>query len=241
MTNAVYTTAVRALSGVVSERAADTMLRALLRDQGLEAGAVTAQEMQRVLSGPLLARLSAVLPPARARQELLALSRSLEAQYPKAPTLFTGEAPQASWDGPAAGAETTWDELELDENDFEFDDPDYAPAGTGRAYDLGTPLGQEALLQDLGKLGGVQGVMVCRASGEVLRMRAVREAPALGTLVAATARLLGTRRLRLLSAELGGRTVCMRPLGEHCVAVIASSQANVGRVLVELQQLRSAA
>ncbi|MFC6661462.1 hypothetical protein [Deinococcus multiflagellatus] len=63
MTNAVYTMIVRALSGVVSDRAAETMLRSVLREQGLSAETVTAQDMQKVLSGPLLARLSTVLPP----------------------------------------------------------------------------------------------------------------------------------------------------------------------------------
>ena len=35
MTNAVYTMTVRALAGVVSERAAETMVRSVLREQNL--------------------------------------------------------------------------------------------------------------------------------------------------------------------------------------------------------------
>lgn len=237
MTNAVYTMTVRALSGVVSERAAETMLRAVLREQNLLPETVSAQEMQRVLSGPLLARLGAVMPAARARKELLSLSAQMEAQYPKAPTLFTQNVPQATWDDSADDTEM-WDDLGLGADDFEFDDPEYASGPSGRQYDLSSTLDQDNLIQTLARLNGVQGVMVCRANGEVLRVRAVREATGLAGVVAASAMLFQKRALRLLSADLGGQTVCVCPLGEYCVAVIASSQANVGRLLVELKQVQ---
>ncbi|GGL01156.1 roadblock/LC7 domain-containing protein [Deinococcus radiotolerans] len=239
MTNAVYTMTVRALSGVVSERAAEMMVRSVLREQSLLPDTVSAQEMQRMLSGPLLSRLSAVMPAARARRELLALSNQLAEKYPKAPTLFVESGPHATWDDTQdTGA---WNDLGLGADDFEFDDPEYATGLAGRAYDLGSTLDQDTLIQTLGRLSGVQGVMVCRASGEVLRVRAVRDANGLAGVVAASAMLFQKRALRLLSAELGGQTVCVCPLGEYCVAVIASSQTNVGRLLVELQQLRVAA
>ena len=240
MTNAVYTMTVRALSGVVSERAAETMLRAVLREQNFVAETVTAQEMQQVISGPLLSRLETVMPATRARKELLSLAGQLEAKYPKAPTLFTAHVPHASWDD-AGGGTTIWNDLLLSADDFEFEDPEYGGALEGRSYDLSTTLDQDALIQLLGKLSGVQGVMVCRASGEVLRSRSVRDPAGLGSVVAASAMLFQRRSLRLLSADLGGQTVCMCPLGGYCVAVIANSQANVGRLLVELQQLRVAA
>ncbi|MVN88549.1 roadblock/LC7 domain-containing protein [Deinococcus sp. HMF7620] len=239
MTNAVYTLVVRALSGVVSDRAAETMLRAVLREQGLSAESVSAQDMQKVLSGPLLSRLSTVLPPARARKELSVLSKQLESQYPKAPTLFTQSGPVATWDEPQN--ETTFDDLGLGADDFEFDDPDYGAAPTTRTYDLTQPGDQDALIQNLGRLSGVQGVMVCRATGEVLRVKAVRDPAGLGGVVAASAMLFQKRSLKLMSADLGGQTVCVCPLGGYCVAVVATSQANVGRLLVELQQLRVAA
>ncbi|PTA67603.1 roadblock/LC7 domain-containing protein [Deinococcus arcticus] len=239
MTNAVYTMIVRALSGVVSDRAAETMLRSVLREQGLAAETVTAQDMQKVLSGPLLARLSTVLPPARARKELLNLSGQLEAQYPKAPTLFTQNVPLATWDEPQT--DTTFDDLGLSADDFEFDDPEYGALPTTRTYDLARAEDQDALIQTLGRFSGVQGIMVCRASGEVLRVKAVRDPAGLGGVVAASAMLFQKRALRLLSADLGGQTVCVCPLGGYCVAVVATSQANVGRLIVELQQLRVAA
>ncbi|THF85217.1 roadblock/LC7 domain-containing protein [Deinococcus sp. KSM4-11] len=241
MTNAVYTMIVRALGKLVSDRAAESMLRTALRDLRLSPDTVTGSDMQRVLSGPLLARLSTVLPQGRARQELLGLSRQLEATDVKAPTLFTQPGPSASWEEHSDATATSWDQLDLDVDDFEFDDPDSALTSTGQSYDLDSPLGQEDLLQALGRLSGVQGVMVCRANGEVLRVRAIREAPGLGAVVAASALLFQQRTLRLLSAELGGRTVCVRPLGAYCVAVIVNSQSNVGRLLVELQQLKAAA
>ncbi|WP_309571454.1 roadblock/LC7 domain-containing protein [Deinococcus sp.] len=241
MTNAVYTMIVRALGRLVSDRAAESMLRTALRDLRLSPDTVTGADMQRVLSGPLLSRLSTVLPHERARQELLGLSRQLESTDVKAPTLFTQPGPSASWEEHSDATATSWDQLDLDVDDFEFDDPDSALTSTGQSYDLDSPLGQEELLQNLGRLSGVQGVMVCRANGEVLRVRAIREAAGLGSVVAASAMLFQQRSLRLLSAELGGRTVCVRPLGAYCVAVIVNSQSNVGRLLVELQQLKAAA
>lgn len=241
MNNAVYSMTVHALSGVVSARAAETMLQSLLRDQRLGPETVTAQDMQRILSGPLLARLSMVLPEARARQELLALARQVAAEYPKAPTLMIHAAPFAAWDDGTDASGLALEQVSLGADDFEFDDPEYVPAGKERAYDLGSPAGQEELLRELARFSGVQGVMLCRASGEVLQSRSLTGAGALGGVVAATALLLGGRTLRLMSADLGGRTICMRPLGLYCVAVVVGPQANVGRMLVELQALQVAA
>jgi hypothetical protein len=241
MTNAVYSMTVHALSGVVSARAAETMLQTLLREQRLMPETVTAQDMQRILSGPLLTRLSLVLPPARARQELLALTRQLAAEYPKAPTLMTQLTPLAAWAGGVDASGLSLDHLNLGADDFEFDDPAYGSVGLGRVYDLSGAAGQEELLRELARFAGVQGVMVCRASGEVLQSRAIAGASGLGGVVAATALLLGGRTLRLMSADLGDRTVCMRPLGGYCVAVVVGAQANVGRMLVELQGLQVAA
>lgn len=251
MTNSVYSLIVRALSGIVSERAADTMLRAALREQGLTPDRVGAPEMQRVLSGPLLRSLSGVLPEARARTELRALSQGLARQYPRAPTLFPTN-PVAAWDEPGdtdpgvagpggggAAADLTVEDLGAD--DFEFDDPDYTAPLAARGYALGDPAGQEALIRDLARMPGVQGVLVCRSSGEVLRERALPGAANLGGVIAATALLFQKRALRLMSADLGGRTVCMRPLGGYCVAVVAGPQVNIGRLLAELQQIREAA
>ena len=51
--------------------------------------------------------------------------------------------------------------------------------------------------------------------------------------------LLRQRGLKLLAADLGQQTVCMRPLGNYSVAVIAGPQVNVGRLLTELQQLEA--
>lgn len=93
MQNPVYSMVSEALARVVSERAADNMLRAALRESSLVPEHVTASEMQRVLIGPLKRRLSALMPSALAHQELGALSAELQALYPKAPTLFDEPAP----------------------------------------------------------------------------------------------------------------------------------------------------
>ncbi|MFC0617296.1 roadblock/LC7 domain-containing protein [Deinococcus budaensis] len=248
MTNAVYTPIVRALSGIVSERAAETMLRAALREQGLSPEAVTAAEMQRVLSGPLLVRLSGLLPEARARTELGRMAGQLQAQDPRAATLFAA-APAAAWDEAASGTLWTdpgWTEFggaeaaDLSADDFEFDDPEYATPLSERRYVLDSAAGQEALVRDLARMPGVQGVLVCRASGEVLHERALQGSASLGSVAAAAALLFRQRSLRLLAADLGGRTVCMRPLGAYCVAVVAGTGVNTGRLLAELGQVRAA-
>ncbi|MDB5046676.1 MAG: dynein regulation protein [Deinococcus sp.] len=248
MTNAVYTMIVRALAGSVSERAAETMLRAALREQNLTSEGVSALEMQGVLSGPLLTRLSAVLPQARARTELRTLASRLEVEYPKAPTLFSETIPVATWDEGAimTNTGTHWQEPQqlsaddLNADDFEFDDPDYTgPVGV-RTYALDSTSGQDDVILDFARMQGVMGVMVCRSTGEVLRVRAMRDAAGLSSVVAATALLFQKRSLKLMSADLGGQTVCMRPLGQYCVAVVAGPQVNVGRLLAELGQVQVA-
>lgn len=126
------------------------------------------------------------------------------------------------------------------DDDFEFDDPEYAAPLQGRQYALTRSEEQDALIRDLGRMQGVLGVVVTRAKGEILKVRALRDASRLGSVIAATAMLLRQSGLKLLSADLGGQTVCMRPLGDHCVAVIAGPQVNVGRLLAELQQIGEA-
>ena len=85
---------------------------------------------------------------------------------------------------------------------------------------------------------GVQGVLISRGH-ETVRARTLRDSAPLSRVLAATTLLLRGRSLRLLSADLGGQTVCMRPMGEHSVTVIAGEQANIGRLLTELQQLEA--
>lgn len=238
MTNAVYTMIARALSGVVSERAAETMLRAALREQNVQPDTVTAEEMQKVLSGSLLTRLSSAMPAGRAHQELQRLSAQLASQYPKAPTLFEQLEPYAAWDETPEVTQGGWVDLNLSADDFEFDDPEYTSGLTTRSYQLENSQEQEDLILELARLNGVQGIMICRSSGEILSMRALQDASRLSGAVAATAMLFQKQGLSLMAAELGGQTVCVRPLGAYCVAVVAGPQVNVGRLLVELQQVQ---
>ncbi len=242
MPTPVYTLVINALSSSVSERAADTMLRAALKDAQLGPDSVTAQEMQSVLSGPLLRRLTTVLPQAQATLDLRLLSRKVAEQNPRALTLFRDPEGPLQWD-------TVSDELiedqqagtALEADDFEFDDPDFSAfAGEQRRYDLSTPAGQEELLSDLARQPGVQGVVICDQGGQVLRSRANKGEKALSSIVAATVMLFRNRSLKILCADLGQVKVCMRPLGEYCVAVLAGEQVNIGRVITELQQLREA-
>ena len=269
MPNAVYTLSLQALARSVSERGADALLTAALRERQLSPEDVTAAQMQLVLAGPLVHRLSTILSPEQARAELGALSAQLGSSFSSTPTLFTDVGTLNDWDaGPAvsewtgegdlrggnAGAaapheaapqdngravatDTEPDDLGAD--DFEFDDPEYAAAPSTRHYALNGEAGQDALIRDLGRMPGVLGVMVTRENGEVLRVKALRDVTQLGSVMAATGLLLRQRGLKLLAADLGQQTVCMRPLGPYSVAVIAGPQINVGRLLTELQQLEA--
>lgn len=298
MPNAVYTMTLQALAQSVSGRGAEALLTAALRERNLSPDDVTSAQMQAVLTGPLIHRLSTILTPERARMELEVLVQRLENDYPKAPTLFTDIGAFSNWDqaeptvtewtgtgdfsteqagkpawaddvAPAAESApleaspveasaveadpvptrqaapqtfgtSTAEADDFGADDFEFDDPEYAAPLQGRQYALERGEEQDALIRDLGRMQGVLGVVVTRASGEILKVRALRDASRLGSVIAATALLLRQRGLKLLSADLGGQTVCMRPLGEHCVAVIAGPQVNVGRLLAELQQIGEA-
>ncbi len=141
----------------------------------------------------------------------------------------------------ATGAEEFSADL-FSADDFEFSDPDYAHLqAVHKRYDLATTQGQDALLYELARHAGVQTVVLCSTDGQVLSVRAPQGAPQLGSVVAATAMLFRQRDLKLLSADLGSATVCMRVVGTYCVALLARGNVNVGRLLSELQQIEVAA
>ncbi|MFC4452227.1 roadblock/LC7 domain-containing protein [Deinococcus sonorensis] len=242
MSNPVYLLVVDSLSSAVSERAADTMLRAALRDARLSPDTVTAQDIQRVLSGPLLTRLASVLPPAQASRELRVLARRVAMEHPKAPTLFMDPDGPLNWEQVPTPATVSVGSEDLGSDDFEFDDPDYSAfQGNERLYDLKSPAGQQDLLSDLARQPGVVGVVLCDKSGQVLRALAPKNAAQLGSIVAATVLLFRQRTLNILSADLGSTKVCMRPLGSHCVAVLAGEGVNIGRLMTELKQIQETA
>ncbi len=123
-------------------------------------------------------------------------------------------------------------------DDFEFSDPEYGHLqASSKSYALESKAGQDALLYELARHAGVQTVVLCNTNGQVLSVRAPQGAPQLGSVVAATAMLFRQRELRLLSADLGNATVCMRVVGPYCVALLARGGINVGRLLGELQQI----
>ncbi|AZI42962.1 roadblock/LC7 domain-containing protein [Deinococcus psychrotolerans] len=127
-------------------------------------------------------------------------------------------------------------------DDFEFSDPDYVHLQAAvKRYELLTAQGQDALLYELARHPGVQTVVLCSTEGQVLSVRAPQGAPQLGSVVAATAMLFRQRELKLLSADLGNATVCMRVVGNYCVALLARGNVNVGRLLTELQQIEVSA
>lgn len=273
-----------ALGRVVSERAAEQLLRAALRDAALTPEQVGAADMQRVLADTLERRLTSVMPTLRAHDELRRLATRLQQSFPRAPTLFPDAQPVASVASWAAGAGATnvlvpekrqqnampdaFGELlsieteaqtsradvptVLNADDFELDDlelhapgPDGpgAPARTApfRAVQLRETNGQDALLSDLAKLGSVRGVVLCDAAGKVVRARSQTGADALGAMMAATAALFRGRPWHILCVDLGAQTVCVRPLGNHFVALLAGSNVNLGRLIAELSSLKESA
>lgn len=242
MTNPVYNMTIQALAGSVSPRAAETLLQAALKEASLTAASVTPADMQDLLQGPLLTRLSAALPPHRAREEVMLISRQLERKYPKAPTLFTDVGSLAAWDDTMISPiNPAHDGFELSEDDFEFDDPDFGGTLEQRTFDLSSGDGQDALIQHLGRMQGVQSVMISSATGQVLKVKAMRDPKGLSSVMTATALLFQKRQLKLMSVDLGNQTVCMRPVGPYSVAVVAGAQVNVGRLLAELQQVEATA
>ncbi|AWN22125.1 hypothetical protein DKM44_01775 [Deinococcus irradiatisoli] len=148
-------------------------------------------------------------------------------------------------DGSPQSPELSAEEFGADDfsaEDFEFSDPEYGHLqAASKAYALSTPQGQDALLYELARHAGVQTVVLCNTAGQVLSVRAPQGAPQLGSVVAATALLFRQRELKLLSVDLGNATVCMRVVGEYCVALLARGNVNVGRLLTELQQIEVAA
>lgn len=238
MNNPVYNMIVKALSESISARAAKTMLQATLREHGLSPETVTAGDMQELLSGPLVSRLSGVLPLQQAKSEAESLSKKLASEYPKAPTLFTDVGTFATWDDTTvAPVNPAHDATDLSADDFEFDDPEFGGGIQEKVYVLDNASGQEDLIRDLGRMQGVLGVMVSKANGEVLKMKAMRDASSLSSVIAAASKLFAKQNLKLMSADLGSQTVCMRPMGDYCVAVVAGPQVNIGRLLTELQQV----
>ena len=142
----------------------------------------------------------------------------------------------------AAESSATLSAEDFSADDFEFSDPEYAHLQAAhKRYALATSQGQDALLYELARHAGVQTVVLCSIDGQVLSVRAPQGAPQLGSVVAATAMLFRQRELRLLSADLGSATVCMRVVGPYCVALLARGNVNVGRLLSELQQIEVAA
>lgn len=132
---------------------------------------------------------------------------------------------------PAAGEDFGGD-------DFEFEDPEHAVfASDVRVYDLADAAEQDRLLVDLARNEGVLGALLCDARGQPLRMRLPRGGEEIARVAAVTAQML-KRPWRLLTMQLGEQHLSVRPLGEHMVAVV-SEGANLGRLLAELQLIRS--
>ena len=262
-----YQLASSALESTAQERgisvvALQQVLDRILQEQGLDAEQLSAEQLQ-VLLFPVLDRAYAdLLEEDERRRMLRGLSEQLVAQELGAVFAPAAAAPaltdsaltdsaltdsaltdSAQADsvlaGPAQPAEEGEEDWDFGEDEFEFEDPEYLAAPAARAYDLSQHADQNRLIADLGRVSGVQSVMVCRENGEVVQVRSLKDLSALGGVVAATVLLLRGRSLRLMSAQVGGTVVCVRPLGSYAVAVLAGPEVNVGRLLSELGQVQA--
>lgn len=124
---------------------------------------------------------------------------------------------------------------DFSEDDFEFDEPQTTKTSQ-RTFQLSSAAGQEQLIQYLGRMQGVQGIMISGQKGEVLREKAVRESKSLSGVMAASVMLFG-KGLKLISVSCGQQTICMRPLAGYYITVVAGPQVNIGRLLAEIGQL----
>ncbi|RTR29909.1 roadblock/LC7 domain-containing protein [Deinococcus radiophilus] len=216
------------------------VLDTTLEQQGLSGRTLEADQLEVLLFPELDSRLenaidTGVLSAEDRRAALRHISELLAAQQLEA--MMPGGAAQQNASALDDLAEDDW---EFGEDDFELDDPEYVSAPSLRRYDLSQSADQDRLITELGRVSGVQSVMVCRQNGEVVQSRSLNDLTKLGSVVAATVMLLRGRSLRLMSAQVGGTVVCVRPMGEHAVAVLADPGVNIGRLLSELGQLQEA-
>lgn len=166
MVNSVYALVCEALSGLISRRAAENVVRDALRSAGKSVDRVTAREMQELLKGRIFERLQTIIPVTQARGEVRTLLRQLDAMLaerrPLGPELLEGlEALRAEF-APYAGAEhpvaariraglesvaeapdavlalnSLWDELAVLQ--LELSDPPAAPEDPSSGLSSGAP------------------------------------------------------------------------------------------------------
>lgn len=89
MANSVYNTVCDALSGLVSRRAAENIVREALMDANTDPDRVTAAQMQALLKSAVFARLQQIIPVAQAKGEIKQILTHLEKSFskPKTPPL----------------------------------------------------------------------------------------------------------------------------------------------------------
>ena len=89
MANSVYNTVCDALSGIVSRRAAENIVREALLSAKTDPDRVTAAEMQSLLKSAVFARLQQIIPVAQAKGEIKQILTRLEKSFspPKTPLL----------------------------------------------------------------------------------------------------------------------------------------------------------
>ena len=212
--------------------------------QGWTPASLTAEQLQSILFPTLDQAYGGLLNDERRKRMLNGLAEQLAAMElgatfaPRAAVTVPSGLAEELENASAADKSSDDEDWDFGEDEFELEDPEYMAAPVARAYNLDTESDQSRLISDLGRVSGVQSVMVCRRSGEVVQARSLKDLSSLGNVVAATVLLLRERSLRLMSAQVGRTVVCVRPLGGYAVAVLADPSVNIGRLLGELGQLQ---
>ena len=91
MANSVYNTVCDALSGIVSRRAAENIVREALHSAKTDPDRVTAAEMQSLLKSAVFARLQQIIPVAQAKGEIKQILTRLEKSFSTTKTPLSPE------------------------------------------------------------------------------------------------------------------------------------------------------
>ena len=109
MVTSVYALVCEALSGLISRRAAENVVRDAVRSAGTSVDRVTAREMQDLLKGRIFGRLQTIIPVTQARGEVRTLLRQLDAMLaerrPLGPEVLEGLGALRAEFAPYAGAD----------------------------------------------------------------------------------------------------------------------------------------
>lgn len=254
MPNEVYEMTHRALSALVSHRAATRVLDDALLATGSDPDSVTVRAMRRLLAGRVRRELSATLPSPGLTRSLKQIADDLYRLQPSHTTLVDLPPPGP---GDAQPAPATAEEaavtptvvkgppLTRTTNVTAGSNPTLRapapPAELPRELELTEALMTSAL-RLFGELEPVEQVVIVRDGAVVLERGAGVAAERLPNLVRSTRHLLGRAgRLELFALERAEGMLFVFPVGEGAIVVVTRPNVNIGAVLAARAALEEAA